>query len=68
MFRFNNKDLSYGYLSQGDEFVVHFSHMTKQEQFTRQIIESRTDFFKKVHFFSIIIRNSQEFLDIRPFT
>jgi hypothetical protein len=40
----------------------------KRESFSREIIESLIREIKKEHFFSIIIQNSPEFLDIRPFT
>jgi hypothetical protein len=40
----------------------------KQEPFSLQIIESLMDCIKRKHFFSIIVRDSPEFLDIGPFT
>jgi hypothetical protein len=40
----------------------------KQETFSRQIIESLINNLKNEHFFNILIRNSPEFQDIRPFT
>lgn len=39
----------------------------KQETFSRQIIESLIDCIKKEHYISIIVSNSPEFHDIRPF-
>jgi len=39
----------------------------KQETFSREIIESLIDCIKKEHYISIIVWNSPEFYDIRPF-
>jgi hypothetical protein len=39
-----------------------------QESFFREIVESLIHEIKKEHFFTITIRNSPEFLDVRPFT
>ena len=39
----------------------------KQETFSRQIIESLIECIKKEHYFSVIVWNSPEFHDIRPF-
>ena len=39
----------------------------KQETFSRQVIESLTDCIEKEHYISIVLWNSPEFIDIRPF-
>jgi hypothetical protein len=39
----------------------------KQETFSRQIVESLLECIKKEHYVSIVISNSPEFQDIRPF-
>jgi len=39
----------------------------KQETFSRQIIESLINCIKKEHYISIVVHNSPEFHDIRPF-
>jgi hypothetical protein len=39
----------------------------KQETFSRQVIDSLIDCIKKEHFSSIVVWNSPEFHDIRPF-
>ena len=44
------------------------SSVHKQETFSREVIEPLLKEIKKEHFFSIRIKNSPEFSDIRPFT
>ena len=44
------------------------SGVHKQESFYRQVVESLISGIKKERFYSIKIRNSPDFLDIRPFT
>lgn len=39
----------------------------KQETFSRQVIKSLLDYIEKEHYISIVLWNSPEFLDIRPF-
>ena len=43
------------------------SSVHKQETFSRQIIESLIARIKKEHYVSIVVWNSPEFIDIRPF-
>jgi hypothetical protein len=43
------------------------SSIHKQETYSRHIIESLTDCIKKEHYISIVVWNSPEFHDIRPF-